>query len=99
MLHISKKALLLANLQRWVGTLILFLYIPMFILGLPGKFIPLVVGCILATRGGLQRTDLYLCPKCGTRILRGGTIKDVLSRNIPDECYMCGKLIQIELDD
>ncbi len=98
MLHVSRKKLLIANILRFGGTLIILCYIPLMALDNIFRFAPLVVGGILAIWGGLMRTDLFICPGCGHKILRGGGFFDQLLNRVPYECYSCKAYIEVVKD-
>lgn len=101
MIFINKKKLQIANALRTIGMIFVVLCIPMFYFNVDTMIIYpiLVVGTIIATWGGLKRTDLYLCPSCGQRILRGCSWTDQLFRRVPELCYNCGAHIDVVVKD
>lgn len=98
MLHVNKKKLLFANLLRLIGTLLILCYLPLTYFESSYRFIPLIIGGILSIWGGLKRTDLFICPVCGHKILRGGGFIDQLLNRVPYECYNCKAYIEVVQD-
>lgn len=98
MLHVSKKNLLIANALRFVGTLLILCYLPLTYFQSRFGLVPLIIGGVLSIWGGLKRTDLFICPVCGHKILRGGGFFDQLLNRVPYECYNCKAYIEVVKD-